>query len=346
MPLPIDDMQWKALPKVLLHEHLDGGLRPQTLLELCAENSLEVPARNAQELAAWMQTNAHSGSLERYLQGFALTVEAMASAEACERVAYEAAEDARLDGCVLAEFRMAPLLLESFGMDGDEVVEALIRGLKKSALPCGLIVCGMRTYTPDKVVRSTRLAAKFKDRGVIGFDLAGAERGFPPAMHAKAFAVARDAGLGITCHAGEADLGSRVLEAGAMGATRIGHGVTIMEADGPVQQSQWLDEARRLGLHFEVCPTCNVHTGTAASLAAHPLRAMIAADLSVSVSTDNRLLSGVDLSSELQAVHSQNGVTITQLGRMMGDAARASFMPAAAREAALQVLDAWPGGAS
>ena len=342
MTMQKKEIQWKHLPKVLLHEHLDGGLRPQTLLELCRDSALDVPARDAAGLATWMQANANSGSLERYLKGFGLTVAAMASADACERVAFEAAEDARLDGCVLAEFRMAPLLLESHGMSGEAVLEALISGLKKSAMPCGIIVCAMRTDLPEKTVRSARLAAKYKDVGVIGFDLAGAERGFPPAAHAEAFAVVRDAGLGITCHAGEADDGSRVLEAAALGAIRIGHGVKIMGAANASQQLAWLDEARRLGLHFEVCPTSNVHTGTAASMTTHPLRAMAEADLSVSVSTDNRLMSGVTLSAELHAVHEQNGVSVAGLGRMMREAARVTFMPAAARDAALQAMDAWP----
>ena len=341
MPNPSNAIHWKALPKVLLHEHLDGGLRPQTLLELCRQQTLAVPATDAGGLAAWMQANANSGSLERYLNGFALTVEAMASIAACERVAFEAAEDARLDGCVLAEFRMAPLLLESHGIGGEAVVEALIRGLARSALPCGLIVCAMRTDAPEQTRRSARLAARYQGRGVIGFDLAGAERGYPPAMHAEAFAIVRDAGLGITCHAGEADDGSRVLEAAALGATRIGHGVKIMEAPTPEQRATWLDEARRLDLHFEVCPTSNVHTGTVSSLAAHPLRAMAEAGLSVSVSTDNRLMSGVTLSGELQAVHAQNGVTVARLGRMMREAARASFLPEAARNAALQAVEGW-----
>jgi adenosine deaminase len=199
----------------------------------------------------------------------------------------------------------------------------------------------MRTDSPQQTVRSARLAAKYRDRGVIGFDLAGAERGFPPGMHAEAFAVARNAGLGLTCHAGEADDGSRVLEAAALGALRIGHGVKIMAAANPRQQAAWLDEARRLRLHFEVCPTSNVHTGTAASMAAHPLRAMAEAGLSVSVSTDNRLMSGVTLSSELQAVHLQNAVGLAQLRVMMHDAAQATFMPAAARDAALRSLDEW-----
>ncbi len=330
-PPPID---WRALPKVLLHEHLDGGLRPQTLLDLCRERGLATPADNAAALAAWVQANANSGSLGRYLAGFALTVEAMASLPGCERVAFEAAEDARDDGCVLAEFRIAPLLLEAFGLQGEAVVEALLAGLRRSALPCGLIVCAMRHEPPEHTLRAARLAARYAGRGVIGFDLAGAEAGHPPAQHAAAFGAARDAGLGLTCHAGEADVGARVLEAAALGATRIGHGIHI------VDDSDNLERARELGLHFEVCPSSNVHTGAARSLAAHPLHAMLQAGLSVSVSTDNRLMSGVSLSSELQALHQVVGLGLEQIGQMNRAAAAASFMPKAVREVALRAISA------
>ena len=339
MPSPIpNEAHWKSLPKVLLHEHLDGGLRPQTLLELCQLRNVTMPANTGSDLAAWLLANSHSGSLERYLTGFGLTVAAMASEAACERVAYEAAEDAREDGCVLAEFRMAPLLLEAYGLSGEAVVEALLRGLKKSTLPCGFIVCAMRTDAPDVTAKSARLAVRYRDDGVIGFDLAGAERGFPPTPHREAINIARDAGLGITLHAGEADEGSRVLEAAALGATRIGHGVHIMNAPDAALQSDWIDEAHRRGLHFEVCPTSNVHTGIAPSVAKHPLRAMAAAGLSVSVSTDNRLMSGVTLSGELQAAHEQNGVSLDAIRQMMRTAAHASFLPESARHAALQAL--------
>ncbi len=332
---------WRALPKVLLHEHLDGGLRPQTLLDLCREQNLAVPADDAESLAAWIQANANSGSLERYLQGFALTVAAMATPQACERVAFEAAEDARLDGCVLAEFRMAPLLLEAFGLSGEAVVEALARGLARSTLPCGLIVCAMRMESPQETARAARLAARYKGQGVIGFDIAGAERGFPPGLHADAFAIAREAGLGLTCHAGEADIGARVLEAAAVGATRIGHGVNIMLPPGAPGQTEQVKAARELGLHFEVCPTSNVHTGAVASLAAHPIGAMVRAGLSVSCSTDNRLMSGVTLSQELQAIHDINGITLDQIGTMMRQAAGASFMPADVRTTAAQAMSRW-----
>ena len=332
---------WQALPKVLLHEHLDGGLRAQTLLDLCHARGLTVPAPDASSLATWVQANANSGSLERYLQGFALTVAAMASIEACERVAFEAAEDARLDGCVLAEFRMAPLLLEPFGLSGEAVVEALVRGLTRSALPCGLIVCAMRMGSPEETARAARLAARYKDRGVIGFDIAGAERGFPPGPHQAAFSIARDAGLGLTCHAGEADIGERVLEAAAVGATRIGHGIHIMQEPGTPAQAQRVSAARELGLHFEVCPTSNVHTGAVPSLARHPIGAMLEAGLSVSCSTDNRLISGVTLSQELQSVHEVSGLTRVQIGHMMRSAARASFMPVDMRAAAVAAMVQW-----
>lgn len=349
---PAQDIDWRALPKVLLHEHLDGGLRAQTLLELCRAKGLSVAAGDAASLAAWVQANADSGSLERYLQGFALTVAAMASATACERVAYEAAEDARLDGCVLAEFRIAPLLLEPLGLAGEAAVEALLAGLQRSGLPSGLIVCAMRTDPPDVTERSARLAARYAGQGVIGFDLAGAERGYPPSAHARAFGIARDAGLGLTCHAGEADHGGRVLEAAALGVGRIGHGINIMRAaaagsgagSGVGSNARWVDEALRLGLHFEVCPTSNVHTGAAESMAAHPIGAMVRAGLSVSCSTDNRLMSGVLLSSEMQAVHQHNGLTVRETMGMVREAANASFMPPAARAAAIEALDRWVSG--
>ncbi|MGL6109569.1 MAG: adenosine deaminase [Rubrivivax sp.] len=330
-PSPID---WRALPKVLLHEHLDGGLRPQTLLELCRARGLTTPAEDASALAAWVQANANSGSLGRYLAGFALTVAAMGSLAACERVAFEAAEDALADGCVLAEFRIAPLLLEAFGLRGEAVVEALIAGLRRSKLPCGLIVCAMRHERPEHTLRAARLAARYAGAGVIGFDLAGAEAHHPPTPHAEAFAAARDSGLGLTCHAGEADVGARVLEAAALGATRIGHGIHIVHDAGDMRR------ARKLGLHFEVCPSSNVHTGAAASLAAHPLRRMLAAGLSLSVSTDNRLMSGVNLSSELQAMHQVLGLSPAQIVQMNRAAAVASFMPVLARHAALAAMNA------
>jgi len=326
---------WRALPKVLLHEHLDGGLRPQTLLELCqAQGLTPPPVADADALGRWMAANAHSGSLERYLQGFSWTVQAMASVAACERVAFEAAEDARLDGCVLAEFRMAPLLLEPLGLAPEAVLESLLAGLRRSALPSGLIVCAMRTDDPAQSVRAAQLAARYRDHGVVGFDLAGAERGFPPTPHSQAYRVARDAGLGLTCHAGEADSGERVLEAAEVGATRIGHGVHVMDLPGWPAAPHWRERARERDLHFEVCPSSNVHTGVVAHLGEHPIAAMLREGLNVSCSTDNRLMSAVTLSGELAALEAELGMTRAEIGRLMLNGARASFLTSTVRDAA------------
>ncbi len=214
------------------------------------------------------------------------------------------------------------------------MVEALIAGLRRSALRCRLIVCAMRHEPAAHTLRAAQLAARYAGRGVIGFDLAGAESRHPPADHAAAFAAARDAGLGLTCHAGEADVGARVMEAAALGATRIGHGIHI------VDDARNMDRARELGLHFEVCPSSNVHTGAAASLATHPLRRMLDAGLSLSLSTDNRLMSGVSLSDEWRHAQRAMGIDAAALEAMNRAAAAASFMPAEDRAAALAAIDA------
>ena len=332
----------RSLPKVLLHEHLDGGLRPQTLFELCQARGIAVPAPDPEALAAWMHRNADSGSLEEYLKGFALTVEAMASPEACERVAFEAAEDARADGCVLAEFRMAPQLLEAHGLDPGAALEAFHAGLRRSRLASGLIVCGMKHEPPERVLEAARLAVRHRDHGVVAFDLAGPEKGFPPSLHRAALDHARDAGLPITCHAGESDIGARVLEAADLGAIRIGHGIEIMNGRDPAETRRWIAEARSRGLHFEVCPSSNVHTGAVDSLAHHPIARMLAAGLSVSCSTDNRLMSSVTLSGEIQDLHDALGMGIDQLQQLQLDGADASFLPREVRDAArARILEGW-----
>jgi adenosine deaminase len=331
---------WRAVPKVLLHEHLDGGLRPQTLLELCQQKNIALPATAADEVARWLQNNANSGSLERYVAAFAPTVAAMGDAAACERVAFEAAEDALQDGCVLAEFRMAPLLLEPHGLSAEAAIEALVSGLQRSSLPCALIVCAMRTDSPEQVERCARVAARYVGRGVVGFDLAGAERGFPATLHRRAIAIALQAGLGLTLHAGEADDGERVLEAIALGATRIGHGVQIAVGHGAAQRMAVVAAYGR-SVHFEVCPTSNTHTGVCATLASHPVRAMWAAGLDLSIHTDNRLISGVTHSQELANVHHALGWPVAGIAPSMASAASASFLPEAAKSLALAQISAW-----
>ena len=337
----------RRLPKVLLHEHLDGGLRVATLLALLRERGIAPPADDEATLAAWFDARAHAGSLDEYLRGFALTVAAMATPEALARVAFEAAEDARADGCVLAEFRIAPLLFEPHGVAGDAAVAALLRGLSRSPLPSGLIVCAMRHESDQQIGRAAELALRCFEQPpeagsarVLGFDLAGPEAGWPATRHAALLARLRHAGLGLTLHAGEADDGIRVLEAARLGAQRIGHGVRLADLlDGP-DAPALLAELRQRGVHLEVCPTSNLHTGAAASLALHPIHALWRAGVSLSFHTDNPLMSRIDHSGEALGLIDA-GFGWADLVQMGLQAANASFLPATARLAAGAALRAW-----
>jgi adenosine deaminase len=321
----------RALPKVLLHDHLDGGLRPATLLALLRERGIQAPADSAEALAAWFDQRAHAGSLNDYLRGFALTVAAMASLDALERVAFEAAEDALADGCVLAEFRIAPTLFEAHGLQVEAAIEAMLQGLERGPLPSGLILCAMRERSVQEAERVAALAARYLDHGVIAFDLAGAELGHPPGEHAGALRIARDAGVPLTLHAGEADAAPRVLEAARLGALRIGHGMRLADALGSAEGAALIDEARARDLHLELCPTSNVHTGAAASIATHPIRALHRTGLSVSFHTDNRLMSRISLSQEAAGLLRESDLTLAELAAMDVQAARHSFLDAAVR---------------
>lgn len=331
----------RALPKVLLHEHLDGGLRPATLLELLQARGMDAPAPDVPALRAWFDARAHAGSLVEYLRGFALTVAAMATPAGLERVALEAAEDALAEGAVLAEFRIAPLLFEPHGVAAEAAVEAMLAGLARAPLPCGLILCAMRHHSADESLRVADLAVRYRSHGVLGFDLAGPEHGHPPADHAGAFALARDAGLPITCHAGEADAAVRVIEAARLGATRIGHGVRLVDALGVPGGAALLDEVRARGLHLEVCPTSNVHTGAAASVATHPITSLWRAGISLSYHTDNRLMSQVTHDGEALALLRDTPLAEADLLQMGLEAAAHSFLDADARAQARAALLAW-----
>ncbi len=338
---PSPPSRTRALPKVLLHEHLDGGLRVPTLLQLLQARGLPLPAaagQTAESLAAWFDANAHAGSLEKYLEGFGLTVAAMASLPALERVAFEAAEDALAEGAVLAEFRIAPLLFEPHGLPAEAAVEAMLAGLARSPLPLGrrsgLIICAMRHLPPAETERAATLALRYAGQGVVGFDLAGPEFGYPASDHASALQRVRDGGLALTLHAGEADAAPRVLEAARLGATRVGHGVRLADAIGTADQAL-VDEAIARGLHLEVCPTSNVHTGAAASIAEHPITRLWQAGVSLSYHTDNRLMSCLSQTDEAAALLAHTPLREADLVQMALQAAAHSFLPAAERAAAV-----------
>lgn len=338
--LPISPDTLRPLPKVLLHEHLDGGLSHPTLLALLRSRGIEPPAPDEAGLAAWFEARAHAGSLVEYLKGFGLTVAAMAEPAAMQAVAYEAAKSAREDGCVLAEFRMAPLLLESDTISAEAAIEALLAGLIRSPMPCGLILCAMRHEPPERSERVARLALRYRNDGVVGFDLAGPEAGFPPSGHANALSLVRDQGLPITLHAGEADIAERVLEAADLGARRIGHGVRLADwFDTPHGEAK-LAKVREKNLHLELCPSSNVHTGAVPSLPAHPIGRLWRAGLSLSYHTDNRLMSCTTMSQEAALLVQHQGLAVEDLLAMGREAALHSFLSDEARAEALEQLRA------
>jgi adenosine deaminase len=336
--LPISMEALRRLPKVLLHEHLDGGLSHRTLLGLLHSRGIAPPAEDEAGLAAWFEARAHAGSLVEYLKGFGLTVAAMAEPAAMQAVAYEAARSAREDGCVLAEFRMAPLLLESDAVSAEAAIEALLAGLIRSPMPCGLILCAMRHEPSERSERVARLALRYRNDGVVGFDLAGPEAGHPPGDHAKALAIVRDQGLPITLHAGEADVAERVLEAADYGAARIGHGVRLADWLGTPDGEAKLAQVRAKNLHLELCPSSNVHTGAVQSLPAHPIGRLWRAGLSLSYHTDNRLMSCTTMTAEAALLLQHQGLAVADLLAMGRQAVEHSFLPQADRDAALGEL--------
>ena len=320
----------RALPKVLLHEHLDGGLRVSTLLELLRQRGLECPAHDVPQLTSWFEARAHAGSLEEYLRGFALTVAAMASPQGLERVAYEAAEDARRDGCVLAEFRVAPLLFEPLGVPADAAVEALLAGLARSALPSGLIVCAMRHHPDEEIARSAELALRWRDQGVVGFDLAGGEAGHPPKRHLEAFHAIQRANFSITIHAGEAYGLESIWQALQWcGAHRLGHGTRLVDdmkqVDGEWQLGRLARYVLDQRVPIEMCLLSNVHTGACRSVEEHPFGLFHRLGFRVFLNTDDRLMSDTEMSRELALAAEVFDLSLDDLEQMTLSAMKSAF---------------------
>jgi adenosine deaminase len=338
---PLDQPSLARAPKVLLHDHLDGGLRPQTLLELADEAGHRgLPADDPAELAGWFRRAADSGSLERYLETFDHTLAVMQRPDAIARVARECALDLAADGVVLAEVRMAPELLTAGGLRIEAAVEAMLDGYAQgqkeaeaagTPIVVGTLLCAMRQA--DRWTEVAGLVVRYRDAGVVGFDLAGPEDGFLPDRIPAAIAVLDRAGAHRTIHAGEAaGTGSIAAALDGAHAERLGHGVRIADevaADGtlgPVAR-RVLEER----VPLEVAPSSNVQTGAYASLAAHPVDRLHRLGFAVTVNTDNRLMSGVTPSSELAAVAAQFGWTWADVQAVTERALAASFAEDAVR---------------
>jgi adenosine deaminase len=309
MPTPIDDTAIRKAPKVLLHDHLDGGVRPATIIDIAAEiGYLALPSTDPMELAAWFRDAADSGSLERYLETFAHTVAVMQTSAGLSRVAREAVEDLAEDGVVYAEIRWAPELHVDGGLSLEQVVDAVLAGFEEGVaiaaekgqrIRVGAIVTAMRHAARSREI--AELAVAYRDMGVVGFDIAGAEAGFPPTRHLDAFEYLRRENFHFTIHAGEGFGLPSIWEAIQWcGTDRLGHGVRIIDditAGGKLGRlAQYVRDKR---IPLEMCPSSNVQTGAAKTIAEHPIGLLRKLHFRVTVNTDNRLMSGTSMTREM-----------------------------------------------
>ena len=301
----------RRAPKVLLHDHLDGGLRPATIVELAAEHGYQsLPTADPDELARWFHASATSHSLERYLETFQHTVGVMQERDAITRVAAECAQDLAADGVVYAEVRFAPELSVDRGLTLDEVVEATLEGYRVGSEGTGLTIRALVTAmrTAARSLEIAELAVRWRDAGVVGFDIAGAEKGYPPTRHLDAFQLIKRESFRFTIHAGEAFGLPSIFEALQWcGADRLGHGVRIVDDitvddSGRATLGRLATYMRDSRVPLEMCPTSNVQTGAVTSIAEHPIGLLRRLRFRVTVNTDNRLMSGVTMTSELAAV--------------------------------------------
>ena len=296
----------RLAPKVLLHDHLDGGLRPATVVDLAKDAGYELPTNDPDEMATWMVRGASRLDLELYLETFAHTVGVMQTRDALYRVAAEAAQDLAADGVVYAEVRFAPELHVEQGLSLDQVLEAVVAGFADgstdSGIRIGTLVTAMRHAA--RSLEIAELAVRHRDRGVVGFDIAGAEAGNPPTRHLDAFQYIQRENFHFTIHAGEAYGPPSIWEAiQYCGAERLGHGVRIIDDitindDGSVELGRLASYIRDRRIPLEVCPTSNVHTGAAPSLAEHPIGLLSDLSFRITMNTDNRLMSATSMTNE------------------------------------------------
>jgi adenosine deaminase len=330
----------RSAPKVLLHDHLDGGLRPQTVIDLAQDiGYADLPTEDRGELGRWFRSGADRKSLELYLEGFRHTVAVMQTPEAIARVASECAQDLAADGIVYAEVRYAPELSTQQGLALDAVMEAWLAGFEQGAAAAAAagrpiviraIVTAMRQFA--RSVEIAELSVRYRDLGVVGFDIAGPEAGFPPSRHLDAFQLIHHANFHVTIHAGEAFGLPSIWEALQWcGAERLGHGVRIVDditvaPDGEISMGRLAQFVRDVRIPLEMCPTSNVHTGAVPSIEAHPIDILRRLRFRVTVNTDNRLMSGVSLSDEFASLVTTFGLSLDEMQWLSTNAMKSSFL--------------------
>jgi adenosine deaminase len=326
----------KNLPKVVLHEHLDGVLRAKTVIELARNAKYDqLPTQDPEELARWFHQGANQGSLPKYLEGFAHTIAVMQTEEALERVAYEQAEDLSRDAVVYFETRFAPIFHTRNGLSHQQVVSAVLKGLERGrkdfGISSGLIICAMRNM--EVSLEMAELAVDFRERGVVGFDLAGEEGGHPPKKHVDAFHYIQRQNFNITIHAGEGFGKESIWQAiQYCGAHRIGHGTRLIDdiavADGKAVKlgdlAQYVLDKR---IPLEICLLSNVHTGAARSLSEHPFKILYQEKFRVTLNTDNRLMSDTTMSKEFEAAGDTFGLSLEDFEKITINAMKSAFLP-------------------
>ena len=336
----VDLEQLRAFPKVSLHDHLDGGLRPSTVAELAGEVGHRLPATDPDELGRWFAGAADSGSLVRYLEMFEHTIAVMQTATQLRRVAREFVEDLAADGVIYGEARWAPQQHLRAGLSGAQAIEAVRDGLAEGMEACarrGTDIVVRQLVTAMRDLEATRdiadLALRYRDHGVVGFDIAGAEEGFPPARFLDSFSHLRRNNAYYTIHAGEAGGLASIEEAVQVcAANRIGHGVAIMEdikgaERGATQLGDFAAYVRNERICLEMCPSSNVHTGAAASIPEHPIAVLADLDFRVTVNTDNRLMSATTLTDEFALLSDAFDYSIDQVRWFSRNAAKSAFAP-------------------
>jgi len=351
-------MNIQKLPKISLHDHLDGGLRPQTIIELAEEIGLELPASNASDLNQWFLESANSGSLVEYLKTFDITTAVMQTKHGLTRVAREFVEDLHKDGVIYGEIRWAPEQHLAKGLSLDEVVDAVQDGLEQGVeaveaaggyIRTGQLVTAMRHN--NRGLEIAELAVRHRDNGVVGFDIAGPEAGFPPANHKEAFDYLAENMFPTTVHAGEADGIDSIRDAIVSGRTlRLGHGVRIYqdllmrEEDGRdyVQLGEVAEWVHFRQIALELCPVSNMQTGAIADLGDeyvdHPVAILFDLGFRVTISPDNRLMSGTSVTNELELLVENFEFDLDDLEQLQLNAAEASFQTLDAREELMELI--------
>ena len=323
---PVTEALIRALPKTDLHCHLDGSLRLTTILELAAEQGVKLPAETPEGLAAAIHQGQVCRSLEDYLVAFDVTLAVLQTEQALQRVAYELAIDCAAENVRYLEVRYSPVLHTREGLKPTAIVDAVLDGLRRAKRETGIrshvIICGIRHMDPATSVRLAELAVAYKGKGVVGFDLAGAEEGNPPRAHREALQLILDNNVNLTIHAGEAFGPESIAQAvHVCGAHRIGHGVRLRE------NGDLLNYVNDHRIPLEMCISSNVQTGSVTGLKAHPLKFYFDFGLRVTVSTDNRLITDTTCTRELLLAHQELGFTLDDLCTLTVQGFKSAFLP-------------------